>query len=62
VKEGRWHAHLLASVAAKLSSRLGRWVADSWGAGYNLHGWGLHEVKLSVDEVAVYLEKRQGND
>jgi len=26
------------------------------GAGYNLHGWGLHEVKLSVDDVAVYLE------
>ena len=56
VNEGRWYAHLLASVATKPSSGLGRWVAEGWGACYNLHRWGLHEVKLSVDDVAVYIE------
>jgi len=57
LKEGRWYTYLLGKASKTLSKKLGYWVLDRWNAGYDLHVWGLHERKYSVEDVKVSLKR-----
>ena len=57
LREGRWYTYLLSRVSKTLTSQLGDWVSDGWNAAYDLHVWGFHEGKLSVDHVKVGIKK-----
>ena len=57
LKEGRWYTYLLGKASKTLSKKLGYWVLDGWNAGYDLHVWGFHERKYSVEDVRVSLKK-----
>ena len=57
MKEGRWYTYLLGKASKTLSKKLGYWVLDRWNAGYDLHVWGLHERKYSVEDVKVSLKR-----
>jgi len=50
--------YLLAEQGHKtLASQLGDWVLDGWNSAYDLHVWGFHEGKLTVDYVKVGVRK-----
>lgn len=52
-KEGRWWTYLLSSASYKLAKELKEEkIGDSWARAYDLHVWGFHECKHSVDIVA----------
>ncbi|GAB6943807.1 PaREP1 family protein [Vulcanisaeta sp. JCM 14467] len=55
--EGRWYTYLLSMASKTLASRLGDWVVDGWNAAYDLHVWGFHEGRLTMDYVRVGAEK-----
>lgn len=57
LKEGRWYTYLLGKASKTLSKKLGYWVLDGWNAGYDLHAWGFHERKYSVEDVKVSLKR-----
>lgn len=57
LKEGRWYTYLLGKASKTLSKKLGYWVLDGWNAGYDLHVWGFHERKYSVEDVKVSLKR-----
>ncbi|WP_236751056.1 PaREP1 family protein [Acidianus sp. HS-5] len=57
LKEGRWYTYLLGKASKTLSKKLGYWVLDGWNAGYDLHVWGFHERKYSVEDVRVSIKK-----
>ncbi|MGC9153159.1 MAG: PaREP1 family protein [Vulcanisaeta sp.] len=50
VKEGRWYAYQLSSVAARYD-----WSRRGWSSAYLLHVWGFHEAKLTIDDVRSYV-------
>ena len=50
-EEGRWWAHLLGRAAHRLSRQLKEpKIADAWSRAYDLHVWGFHEGKYTVEE------------
>ncbi|GAB6944775.1 PaREP1 family protein [Vulcanisaeta sp. JCM 14467] len=53
VKVGRWYTYLLGMASKTLANRLGYWVVDGWNAAYDLHVWGFHERKYSVEYVKI---------
>ena len=55
--EGRWYTYLLSMASKTLARQLGDWVIDGWNAAYDLHVWGFHEGKLTIDYVRVGAEK-----
>jgi hypothetical protein len=57
LKEGRWYTYLLGKASKTLSKKLGYWVLDGWNAGYDLHVWGFHGRKYSVEDVKVSLKR-----
>jgi len=61
LREGRWYTYLLSRASKTLTSQLGDWVSDGWNAAYDLHVWGFHEGKLSVDHVKVEYQENRKN-
>jgi hypothetical protein len=57
LREGRWYTYLLSRASKTLASQLGDWVLDGWNSAYDLHVWGFHEGKLTVDYVKVGVRK-----
>ncbi|MGC9136942.1 PaREP1 family protein [Caldivirga sp.] len=57
LKEGRWYTYLLSMASKTLAKSLGDWVIDGWNAAYDLHVWGFHEGKLTIDYVKVGVDK-----
>jgi hypothetical protein len=57
LKEGRWYAYLLSMASKTLAKNLGDWIQDGWNAAYDLHVWGFHEGKLTIEYVKVGVEK-----
>ncbi|AWR95899.1 superfamily I DNA and RNA helicase and helicaseubunit [Acidianus brierleyi] len=57
LKEGRWYTYLLGKASKSLSKKLGYWILDGWNAGYDLHVWGFHERKYSIEDIKVSLKK-----
>ena len=55
--EGRWYTYLLSMASKTLARQLGDWIIDGWNAAYDLHVWGFHEGKLTIDYVRVGAEK-----
>ena len=56
LKEGRWHTYLLGMASKALSRMLGDWVLNGWSVAYDLHVWGFHEMKYTVEYVAIGIE------
>jgi len=57
MREGKWYTYLLSMASKSLSKMLGDWVVDGWNSAYDLHVWGFHERKLTLDYVKIGLEK-----
>ncbi|ADY01914.1 PaREP8 domain containing protein [Vulcanisaeta moutnovskia 768-28] len=57
LREGRWYTYLLSMASKTLAKSLGDWVIDGWNAAYDLHVWGFHEGKLTIDYVKVGVNK-----
>lgn len=57
LREGRWYTYLLSMASKTLSKALGDWVINGWNSAYDLHVWGFHEGKLSLDYVKIGVEK-----
>ena len=57
LREGRWYTYLLSMASKTLAKNLGDWVQDGWNAAYDLHVWGFHEGKLTIDYVKAGVEK-----
>ena len=57
VSEGRWTAYDLGKAAGRLAKTLGDWVLSGWSSAYFLHVWGFHEGKLTVEDLAPYVEE-----
>ena len=53
LREGRWHTYLLGMASKTLSRMLGDWVLNGWSVAYDLHVWGFHEMKYTVEHVAI---------
>ena len=52
VKEGRWWIQLLGKAARSLARMLSEpRVEFAWAVAYDLHVWGFHEAKYSVDDI-----------
>jgi hypothetical protein len=48
---GRWTSTLLLSAVRKLSEKVNPQIANWWHAAWLLHVEGLHEERLSIEEV-----------
>jgi hypothetical protein len=57
LKEGSWNIYLLSKASKTLALKLGDWVIDGWNSAYDLHVWGFHERKLSIDYVKIGIKK-----
>ncbi|MDT7887045.1 MAG: PaREP1 family protein [Thermoproteota archaeon] len=57
LKEGRWYIYLLSRASKTLALKLGDWVIDEWNSAYDLHVWGFHERKLTIDYVKIGIKK-----
>ncbi len=57
MREGRWHTYLLGMASKTLAKELGYWVLDGWNAAYDLHVWGFHERKYTIEYVKVSMKK-----
>jgi len=50
--EGRWWTHLLGKSARKLSKILKEpRVEQTWAIAYEIHIWGFHEAKYSIEDI-----------
>ncbi len=57
LREGRWWTQLLGKTARRLSKILGEpRIIDTWSRAYDVHVWGFHEAKYSVDDIREDLE------
>ncbi len=53
LREDRWWPQLLDKSARRLSKELNEpKIADTWSRAYDIHIWGFHEGKYSVEDVA----------
>ncbi len=51
-KRGRWLTWLLGSTARTLAEKLNEpKIEYVWGVAYDIHVWGFHEAKYSIDKV-----------
>jgi len=51
-KEGRWWAQLLGKAARRLARELSEpRITDAWSRAYDVHVWGFHEAKYTVEDV-----------
>ena len=57
LREGRWYTYLLGKASKTLSKKLGYWILEGWSVAYDLHVWGFHEKKYSIDDVVVSIKK-----
>ena len=57
LREGRWYTYLLSMASKTLAKNLGDWVQDGWNAAYDLHVWGFHEGKLTIEYVKTGVDK-----
>ncbi|MGC8543633.1 MAG: PaREP1 family protein [Vulcanisaeta sp.] len=57
MREGRWHTYLLGMASKTLAKELGYWILDGWNAAYDLHVWGFHERKYTIEYVKVGMAK-----
>jgi hypothetical protein len=52
VKEGRWWAQLLGKAARRLARELSEpRIEYAWAVAYDVHVWGFHEAKYTVEDV-----------
>ncbi len=53
VKEGRWWTQLLGKAARKLAKLLNEpRIESTWSIAYDIHVWGFHEAKYTVEDIA----------
>ncbi|MCU7787764.1 PaREP1 family protein [Pyrobaculum sp. 3827-6] len=57
LREGRWYTYLLSMASKTLAKNLGDWIQDGWNAAYDLHVWGFHEGKLTIEYVKTGVDK-----
>jgi hypothetical protein len=51
-REGRWWAQLLGKAARRLARELNEpRITDAWSRAYDVHVWGFHEAKYTVEDV-----------
>ena len=51
-KEGRWWIQLLGKASRRLSRKLNEpRITDVWARAYEIHVWGFHEAKYSVEDI-----------
>ena len=51
-REGRWWAQLLGKAARRLARELSEpRITDAWSRAYDVHVWGFHEAKYTVEDV-----------
>ncbi|MBS7652255.1 PaREP1 family protein [Candidatus Bathyarchaeota archaeon] len=51
-KEGRWWIELLSKASWKLSKTLRESrIEGVWAIAYEIHVWGFHEAKLSIEDI-----------
>jgi len=51
-REGRWWAQLLGKAARRLARELNEpRITDAWSRVYDVHVWGFHEAKYTVEDV-----------
>ena len=56
-EEGRWWTRLLGKAARRLARMLNEpRIEFVWGMAYDIHVWGFHEAKYSVEDVSSDLE------
>jgi len=56
-REGRWWAQLLGKVARRLARELNEpRIEYVWAVAYDVHVWGFHEAKYTVEDVKGDLE------
>ena len=52
MREGRWWTQLLGKSARKLSKILKEpKIEQTWAIAYDIHVWGFHEAKYSIDDI-----------
>lgn len=60
-KSRRWYTWLLGSAARSIADKLNKpEVVEAWALAYDVHVWGFHEAKYTVDKVSwglKYFEK-----
>ncbi|WP_048062865.1 PaREP1 family protein [Caldivirga maquilingensis] len=57
LREGRWYTYMLGMASKTLTKELGYWVLDGWNTAYDLHVWGFHEGKYTINHVKVSIMK-----
>lgn len=56
-REGRWWAQLLGKAARRLARELNEpKIEYAWAVAYDVHVWGFHEAKYTVEDVRDDLE------
>lgn len=52
VKEGRWWTQLLGKAARRLARKLNEpRIEFTWSIAYDIHVWGFHEAKYSIEDI-----------
>ena len=56
-REGRWWAQLMGKVARRLARELNEpRIEYAWAVAYDVHVWGFHEAKYTIEDVKGDLE------
>ena len=51
-KEGRWRTQLLGKAARRLARKLNEpRIEFTWSIAYDIHVWGFHEAKYSIEDI-----------
>ena len=56
-EEGRWWTQLLGKAARRLAKELSEpKIADTWSRAYDIHVWGFHEGRYSIEDITEDME------